>query len=87
MKRYLSSFVAAALLCGFNLNAQWEAEPNPSYFDFSNFMASHTEGTFGFAFTVLPIMIFFCTFSAMLYYLRIMVACYLTAIIAANLIP
>ncbi|MGK0237477.1 MAG: hypothetical protein ACI92G_000937 [Candidatus Pelagisphaera sp.] len=44
MKRYLSSFAAAALLCGFNLNAQSVADSNPGYFDFSNFMAFDTEG-------------------------------------------
>ena len=35
-------------------------------------LASDTEGTFGFAFTVLPTIIFFSAFSAILYYLRIL---------------
>ncbi len=35
-------------------------------------LASDTEGTFGFAFTVLPTIVFFSAFSAILYYLRIL---------------
>ena len=35
-------------------------------------LASDTEGTFGFAFTVLPTIIFFSAFSAILYYLRVL---------------
>lgn len=35
-------------------------------------LASDTQGTFGFAFTVLPTIIFFSAFSAILYYLRVL---------------